>query len=475
MKKLKFKCTLLTDVILNVKSASEGANSTLDFIPGNCFLGIVASQLYDKVYAEDAMAIFHRGLVRFGDAHPSKGGKRALRIPASFFYAKGDSVYDQCYIHHFIKDADAIKATNGAKAQLKQCRTGFYVMTGENGEEVLMDKSFALKSAYDRDQRRSKDAAMYGYESLVKGAELLFSVEIDAEEYERIIVDSLVGERRVGRSRTAQYGLVRIEECTYDEVETCGTNGMVVIYADSRLIFLDDNTQPTFRPTVQQLLGKDANGIISWEDSQVRTFQYAPWNYKRQCYDTDRCGIEKGSVIVVKEVDKAYCGSATLGSYQCEGFGSVLFNPIFLAQAGENGEAKCKFKKEEKPQHGSIYAAKIESQSALFKYLAKKDKEKSKDDKVYKSVNEWEHAKLFIGKETFASQWGAIRSIALRCRDNDEIQNQIEDYISNGVKKENWYGARAKALSDFMKDHHDNLWAAIINLASEMAKKCAKK
>ena len=85
MKKLKFKCTLLTDVILNVKSASEGANSTLDFIPGNCFLGIAASKLYDEKTSEEAMTLFHSGKVRFGDAHPAFDGKRALRIPASFY------------------------------------------------------------------------------------------------------------------------------------------------------------------------------------------------------------------------------------------------------------------------------------------------------------------------------------------------------------------------------------------------------
>ena len=34
MKTIHFKCTLLSDVILNQKSATEGDNNTLDFIPG---------------------------------------------------------------------------------------------------------------------------------------------------------------------------------------------------------------------------------------------------------------------------------------------------------------------------------------------------------------------------------------------------------------------------------------------------------
>lgn len=48
MTTLQFKCTLLSDVILNQKAATEGPNQTLDFIPGSNFLGIVASKLYPK-------------------------------------------------------------------------------------------------------------------------------------------------------------------------------------------------------------------------------------------------------------------------------------------------------------------------------------------------------------------------------------------------------------------------------------------
>ena len=47
---LKFKCTLLSDVILNQKAATEGPNQTLDFIPGSCFLGIVASQKIQSIH-----------------------------------------------------------------------------------------------------------------------------------------------------------------------------------------------------------------------------------------------------------------------------------------------------------------------------------------------------------------------------------------------------------------------------------------
>ena len=119
MKTLQFRCTLKSDVILNQKAATEGPNKTLDFIPGSCFLGIVASELYpkdkeknDENYEQKikrAWEIFHSGKVRFGDAHPSENDMRGLRIPASMFYPKLSRISDgEVYIHHAIPDLDNV-------------------------------------------------------------------------------------------------------------------------------------------------------------------------------------------------------------------------------------------------------------------------------------------------------------------------------------------------------------------------------
>ena len=87
MEKIQFRCELLSDIVLNDSSATKGKRRSLDFIPGNNFLGIVAAQLYEET-DEAAWLIFHSGHVRFGDAHPSANGTRGLRIPAAFFYPK---------------------------------------------------------------------------------------------------------------------------------------------------------------------------------------------------------------------------------------------------------------------------------------------------------------------------------------------------------------------------------------------------
>ena len=477
MKTLKFKCTLLSDVILNQKAATEGPNKTLDFIPGSCFLGIVASELYEKLgMNEKTLELFHSGNVRFGDAHPSKGNVRGLKIPASMFYPKLKPEGFKYYIHHEIPD-DKLESEDFKKMQLKQCRNGFYIFAGDKATEVKTETNFAIKSAYDKEKRRSKDEQMYGYESLQKGLELYFEVQVENEDLAKDIKGALVGNKRVGRSRTAQYGLVEIAETDYSDVK-CekSENNIVTVYADGRLIFLDMYGLPTFRPTEEQLgLPKEAK--ILWEKSQIRTFQYAPWNFKRQCFDADRCGIEKGSVFVV---DVSNCGNLDLksqyvGAFNNEGFGKVIYNPEFLKTKEDDGQAiyiiDDKAENPSKPEKKSLGG------SQLLDYIQKQQSEENKDNGIYSNVNEWvkDNKTAFQGKEKFASQWGAIRGIAMATKDDSKIKENVMTYIGHGVKSSDWDGNRRKKLEEFMKDNEINIREALVNLAAEMAKKCKEE
>lgn len=477
---LKFKCTLLSDVILNQKAATEGPNQTLDFIPGSNFLGIVACN-YNKFKDENkAIEVFHSGKVRFGDAHPSNGNFRGLKVPASMFHPKLKEASEELYIHHRIPtlDDDELK-----QKQLKQCRNGFYDFSSNEATQVDTEVNFAIKSAYDKEARHPKDEQMYGYQSLQKGLTLYFEVEIVDEFLVKKIKDSLVGKKRIGRSRTAQYGLVEIAETDFDEIKSQLSNGQYVeVYADGRLIFLDEDGRPIFQPTAEQL---GLQGTICWEKSQIRTFQYAPWNFKRQCFDTDRCGIEKGSVIVVK-TNTCPEQSQYVGSYKNEGFGKVIYNPCFLA-ADKNGKAKVTLL----TKADRMNASDILSQQAdtpLLHFLIQQKKQEGLEADVYRRVNKWvrDNEKYFKGN-TFASQWGNIRSIAMKHVSKQSLLDELFDkkrykygklvsdgYLTHGVAAEKWeeQGRKCK-FEEFVKDLTDeNAQIAIINLAAEMAKKC---
>ncbi len=494
---MQFKCTLLSDIILNQKAATEGNQETLDFIPGNNFLGIVA-KIYDEFSPEDQINIFHSGKVRFGDAHPICGNNRTLRIPASMYYPKLKRVNEECYIYHLYDREKEAK-----KKQLKQCRRGFYSFSNNQCEKVEVGKTFAIKSAYDREKRRSKDEQMFGYQSIDKGVEFYFEVDTDSNisnELRKKVNDALIGIKRVGRSRTAQYGLVEITSAIFENVQSTTTTiqidgkKCITVYADSRLIFLNQYGIPTFMPTAMDLGLED--GAIWWEKSQIRTFQYAPWNFKRQARDADRCGIEKGSVFVIV-IDKLPDISDMphyVGSYKSEGFGKVIINPDFLnASEANNGKATYRFIETTKAKTEKLeYTESLsETDSLLFTYLSSAKEEEEKESTVYKLVNEFvkDNLKYFLS-ESFASQWGTIRSISMQYPDKDKlkenlfakepIQNdkQVDfAYLTHGIAKDKWdeKGRRDKLKEFFDKLEPDMAQFALINLSAEMAKKCKGK
>lgn len=502
MKTLKFKCVLLTDVVLSNSAATVGEQASLDFIPGNNFLGVVAAN-YANFTKEEQMEIFHSGKVRFGDGHPAgKDAKtRSLHVPATLFYPKGQYAWDECYAFQSYSRKEDIRV-NGKPMQLKQCRNGFYVFQNNVGEPVSVAKSFSLKSSYDREKRRAKDSMMFGYESLDEGQSFLFEVEVDNESLAGKIGKALVGNHHIGRSRTAQYGLVDIQPAEFAEVpsgkEPVDTldGKRVAVYADSRLIFLDDAGQPVLQPTAEQL---GLGGKIDWDICQVRTFQYAPWNGKRQSRDADRCGIEKGSVFFVT-CDHVPSASRYVGSYNNEGFGRVIYNPDFLRSKGGNGIAVCQLHKAEagkrvgdKPALGG---------TPLLDYVAAAKKKFETEIDIMTQVNAFvdKYQNRFKGV-AFASQWGRIRKIAMTHPTKEGIMTELFDktemrhhysspndnkeynesvnigYLVHGVASKKWEkNDRKDILKKFINEvkDPDYVQQAVVNLCSEMAKICTR-
>ena len=411
-------------------------------------------------------------------------------MPACLYFAKGEEEKGRThYVHHEIKD---VSSDELRKIQLKQERIGYAdfmpLKENKNAVRFKVNTGFAIKSAYDRSHRRSLDESMFGYQSMGKGKTYFFTVEIDKSlsNYAERIKKELEGKHRIGRSRSAQYGLVTISECDFNEVESGNevikAGQQLVIYADSRLIFLDDDSLPTFQPKSEQLTG-NANDEILWEKSQLRTFQYAPYNYQRRCFDTDRCGIEKGSVIVVKVKEDTDVSKLKthIGSYQNEGFGKVIYNPDFLKVEG-NGVLAYKIDPVGDKPNKDV----DDPKTVLTTFLADSEARWKEEAEIYKAVNEWVNDKdklRIYTKQSFASQWGNIRNLALqsstsadlieklfRTKDANgiELPEHRKGYLVHGIAKDKWVG-KTQALKDFINSHSPK---AVVNLASEMQKQC---
>jgi len=479
MKKMQFKCTLQSDLIFNQKTATEGSQQTLDFIPGSAFLGLVAGKLYNN-QGFSSLDVFHSGKVQFGDAHPLIMDSRSYRIPAWWYYPKGGGLEDGIYTPYFHDPT--------SRMQTKQCRNKFasFKEEGKTFIEYDQDTRFAIKSAYDSDKRRSKDKKMYGYQSLVKGSVWCFEIVYDESMDEAMeeVRKALVGEKSIGKSKSAEYGLVTIEEKSFEKFDKKRTESgdCCLLYAESRLAFYDKNGQPTFCPEPSQLGIED--GVIDWTRSQIRTFKYAPYNGKRQNRDAERSGIEKGSVICIKKQgDKAikFTGIENgIGCFKNEGFGRVLVDPAFLQSDTEQKIVWNKagtFKYQNVLKDGEL----SKDEKAIIAYLSKASNTEKQYQLIFKEVNIFVKSNYrSYQKESFASQWGTIRTIAMQSGSTKVLLDNLfgpDGYLMHGIAADRWKEkGRMKKLEAFIKGLNEaNVIEAVINLSSEMAKKCRKE
>jgi hypothetical protein len=471
MKEEFYKCTLLSDVVLNSSLSTEGNMSTLDYIPGSNFLGIVAGKMYRKLKAEEAFDIFHSGLVSFGDATISSNESIGYAMPSSLFMDKlnneiGTDTF-KVYLHHLINtNNQPLREADKSRLQLKQQRAGYVFSDGQTLKSIK--KNFAIKSAQDRKTRNSKDGAMFGFESLEKGQEFIFSVRFKEDTYIKVVSDSLTGMQRLGKSKNAEFGQVQIKKITNPStISTFKNDEYVLVYAQSNLCFNNNFGQSTFQPTEAQL--GLSSGNINWAKSQVRTYSYSSWNFKRNTTNAQRDCILKGSVFYVENgvVDNS---TNQVGLHQAEGFGNVIYNPEFLKEGVEKPMAGFEFKQEANNalEMSSSVLVK-DAKTVLGKFLKQQQVLKKFDLDISKSIQKEIYSnshEIQDLKKISSSQWGGIRAYATKAEDMDSLSNKLFEikkeqegkekfigYLTHGVAYEKYWGKIEIKTSRLLKTY----------------------
>lgn len=447
MRELIFEITFKSPVILQASSNTQGKMSSLDFIPGSAFLGMVASR-----YGEfsDPFKIFHSGAVKFCDASPIKNGKEFFKIPLSYFHEKLDN--GKIYNHHLLNDSEFKKFT-----QLKQMRSGYI---NDKNEQLSMDLGFSQKSAYDKNKRRSMDSQMYGYEAFRVGMKWRFSVKFEpsvSEDDINRVKETLVRSTRLGKSKSAEYGAIEIKfigENTDETQSFTPPEGYTFIYAKSRLALIDENGNPSY--DVKYILPNLSENNVDYEKTQIRISNFTPYNGARATKDYERACINKGSAIALKNLSTEQIAELKngVGAYLSEGFGEVLINPWFL-NGGDAKDNPIEFQKEAETERSS---KKMPIRSDLAKFLEQKQDAKKQALEMAERVANFIESHKDKFSKIPKSQWGAIRSICKEVAvsdkvlndEGDEIENQttaeknkniaaqISKFMRNGVRRENW-------------------------------------
>jgi hypothetical protein len=474
-----YTCQLLSDLVLNNSLATDGTMTSLDYIPGSNFLGVVASKVYPSTSISNEMkySLFHSGDVSFGDGNLTVNQLQSFPVPFSYYMDKLNNKIgeDLIYLHHLINDTTRPKNNSGTPLQLQQIREG----------NVLEDlsflkrpqKKFSLKSAQDRNTRSSKDGALFGFDALQNGQEFIFSICYKNEELIAIVEHHLIGTKRLGKSKNAEFGQVLIRSIEISSKQQLSeANGTdLIVYAQSNLCFTDEETgNPTFRPTIKQL-GLE-KGEINWNKSQIRTFSYSPWNTKRNTNSTQRHCIARGSVFVVEGSQSPIQETNQVGGYNAEGLGRIIYNPFFLSAGDKTPQAKTlKIISAEKTEKEAL-----EPKSVLGLHLKAKKDEKLRELAISKHVASLLNEKttaISSLKEISSSQWGNIRAIAGSIQTIAELKTKLFDendgYLKHGVAYDRYWGKKGRVnhLEKIVDANKDLGPIFIQKFAAEMAKK----
>lgn len=338
MKQTVLEITLRQPLIISQQAASAGAHQSLDFIPGSALLGLVASRLYGSLEPDQAFTVFHSGKVRFGDGLPVCGGEVAYPVPLSWHTWKGEKADDNG-VFQSEQVFDPSNATDRLPQgrQPKQMREGYVTMSGR---KVNPAKIQTLKTAIDPSVGMAAESQLFGYEALDAGQTFRAVISADNELDDalwRQVCNALQGEGRLGRSRSAQFGLVTLKNLAASAANlpvASPVAGQVLTLWLLSDLSLSWRGQPCLTPE-PSLLGLPEGSEWLAAQSFIRTRKYSPWNAFRQHYDPERQVICRGSVLRYRLSDAKTVDLTGLavpfGRNREGGLGWAWVNPPLLA------------------------------------------------------------------------------------------------------------------------------------------------
>lgn len=470
MKQQFFSLTLLSDIVLQKSSNTQGKNESRDFINGSVILGIVA-----KHYNEfsNPFAIFHSGAVRFGEAKPLISGKISHKIPLCFFAPKEAKDLREVYNALFCDFA----TKSLQNLQLRQIRSGYINEDLQKAElKYRYTQKVNLKNGKDKS---TKDNQMFGYEAICEGVVFSFVVEFDEcvsnDDIEKI-TQILCGTHFIGKSKNAEYGEVLIQSINDFCPTKCDLNlnaqdfnqdfSEVALYVASSLA-LFDNTMPTFIPNAKNL-GLDSAQIL-WEKTHIKTKIHTPYNQKRKAKDSARLIIEQGSVIALHNLsqsdkDKLKNGRFYAGGFLSEGYGEILVNPSFLMQGKDNKPFALNQSHIDSPK-GEISTPQNNLDNDLIAYVKDLRDLQMREVESANAIDDFIAAHKGKFSKVTNAQWGAIRAFA-QMADDKALKNRIICYINEERLKDKWEEGK-EILEQFINAHDRD---SIALLATRMPK-----
>ncbi len=442
-----FKVELLSGAVVTADSATAGGHRGLDFLPGSVFLGAAAAQAQREGVFQ--AGFFLSGEVRFLDALPDVGSNPSFPIPLSFHRGKGADWEGKT-------PCNLVYEEPPEGVQVQQWRSGYM---SEDGQVLQVVLDHRMKTAVDREQRRSAVGQLFGYQSIPSGTVLRMRVQVEKAENLARVSGWFDGHTiRVGRSRSAEYGTARLTALSSGPESQPGNGGeRLVLYLVSDLALLRDG-MPSLLPEAKDF-GIPENAGFDSGNSFLRARRYSPWNSFFNCRMGERLVLCRGGVIAFQLPKGTACDRAALqkrlasgvGLNREEGLGQLLVDPPWLLKP----PVLTRYQAKEPPAQGM-------PKTLLTDYLKRKHQRRQTSFEAFKTGLEWaqEWGRLAKrvrdehGKAPGKSQWAGVREIAVRCQTQpNSLSQQIEQFCGEALRRKLWQAkaGRGGSLLDAVK------------------------
>lgn len=420
-------------VIFSASSATAGGHETLDHVPGSALLGAVAARHY-RGSGEDAYEIFHSGAVRFGNGYPvTQDGRVSIPAPLSLFYCKAEPKEKRA-AKGYRQFVNLVDPANGrGLGQLEQLRRTF--VAGADSL-ISVNSHSSLRTAIDDELGIASRQQLFPYAALPAG--LLFAAWIGfAEGSERhidMVRASLDGQLYLGRSRSAEHGKCRSSCSPTTTVAQTGTSrrsdGATSVYCSSDIALVDEYGMAVREPLPHHF--GLAAGTIDWSCSHIRNRSYSPFNAALRTYEPARAVIEKGSVLVFRDTEPAGFSHGICGLHAAQGLGRFLVDPPFLlgntllewepARIALPSERKADANDHADPQLAALLVRRRSGRQTGVEWAAKFHDPLRE---LYLTARELAGAGDHVAVGPSPSQWGRLRSIALRSQNAEEFRKDV--------------------------------------------------
>jgi hypothetical protein len=383
----KFTVKLLENIIISERAATIGGHRSLDYLPGATLLGACASSLYKKISKTDAYTVFYSGKVRFGNALPlSDTNRLSYPMPLCWHEQKTGTkaIQRKKLLPKNVLNYQIEQYPDGV--QPVQLRTGYIAL---DGSVVQPETKFEMKTAIDSNTGRANNGQLFGYSSIPKEINFEFYIEADEDEdvpaelFQRVI-NNISGNLALGRSRSAEYGNVKITPTTWTEdyisTQQIENKKEITIWLLADLALLDKFGQPNLLPTTQDF--GLPNGKLNLKKSFIRSRHYAPFNGHYRRRESERTVLSMGSVLHfdLNEASKIESKQTSIGLYRQAGLGKIWINPPILETAKPKFETSTNSFKKKAPKQPDI---------PLAKWLQNKNGQNLQTQDIEKEAKRW--------------------------------------------------------------------------------------